>query len=74
MPLGIHSESEYVCFLVAPASNEHSLQALSDVRIIIAKLYTTLNVDQHQIGEDARLQEQLEQLKSEMEPYETVKY
>ena len=62
----------YCTISVSPYSNEHSLESLSELKTNISKLYSSLNIDQHQVMEETKLQEQLESLKVELEPYERV--
>ncbi|CAI8033645.1 Calcium uniporter protein, mitochondrial [Geodia barretti] len=46
-------------------------KSLSDVRNVIHKLYTSLNVDRHQLSKERELRGQLEALASELAPLET---
>jgi hypothetical protein len=46
-------------------------KSLSDVRNVIHKLYTSLNVDRHQLSKERDLRGQLEALASELAPLET---
>lgn len=46
-------------------------RALSDVKNMIHKLYTSLNVDKHQLSKERELRKQLEEIQSELAPLET---
>lgn len=56
--------------LVAPLDGEKSL---SDVRNLIHKLYTSLNVDRHQVSKEQELKSQLDQLNAELRPMEETR-
>ena len=45
-------------------------QGLDDVKNMIHKLYTSLNIDQHQLGKKRELEGQVEELKADLEPLE----
>ncbi|XP_002738070.1 calcium uniporter protein, mitochondrial-like [Saccoglossus kowalevskii] len=48
-------------------------EKLSDVKVLIQKLYTTLNVEQHQLMHEKDLLKKLERLKAELQPLEQIK-
>ena len=45
-------------------------QGLDDVKNMIHKLYTSMNIDQHQLGKKRELEGQVEELKADLEPLE----
>lgn len=51
-------------------SSIDGVQGLSDVKTMVHKLYTSLNVDQHQLNKKRELEGQIEDLKSDLAPLE----
>ena len=58
-------------FSIGLVSSEHATD-VSDVKNTIAQLYSTLNVEQHQIERERALLAQLEELKMQIQPLEEV--
>ncbi len=48
------------------------MEKLSDVRILIAQLYESLNVKEYHVHKEQELLHKLEQLQSSLEPLEEV--
>ena len=47
---------------------------LGDVRQLVNKLYSALNIDQHQVVKEREILEQIEDIKSQLGPLEKVSY
>lgn len=47
---------------------------ISRVKNSIAQLYSVMNIEYHQIEQERKLIEKIEQLRSELEPFEKVRY
>ena len=52
-------------------SSEHSSD-IEDIKTAVARLYAALHVDEHQVMQEQELQQKLEELRQEMEPFEKV--
>lgn len=61
----------YICFFAGLGTSEH-VTDMSDVKNLISKLYTTLNIEQHQLEKERELKAKLEQLQIELQPLEEV--
>jgi len=55
------------------ALSSERLKDASDVKTIVAQLYSTMNVEQHQLEQEKKLLSKLEELKLELAPYEKIK-
>ena len=61
-------------YLVSVALSSERLKDASDVKTIVAQLYSTMNVEQHQLEQEKKLLSKLEELKLELAPYEKVSF
>lgn len=59
-------------WLFAEATTSEDLKELSDAKNLIAHLYSSMNVEQHQIEQEKELLKKLEHLKMELAPMEEV--
>ncbi|KAH9498400.1 hypothetical protein Btru_008182 [Bulinus truncatus] len=55
--------------VICPLSSEDA-QTLTDVKLLISKLYTTMNVESYQLEREKELRKRLEDLKTEIAPLE----
>ncbi|XP_064630687.1 calcium uniporter protein, mitochondrial-like [Lineus longissimus] len=53
--------------------SHEKLHELSDVKTLIGQLYSTLNVETHQLQREKEIKSRLENLKSEIQPLEDIK-
>lgn len=58
--------------MFAEATTSEDLKELSDAKNLIAHLYSSMNVEQHQIEQEKELLKKLEHLKMELAPMEEV--
>ncbi|KAK2180795.1 hypothetical protein NP493_426g05053 [Ridgeia piscesae] len=56
----------------ARVSSEHSSD-MEDIKTAVARLYAALHVDEHQVMQEQELQQKLEELRQEMEPFEKIR-
>lgn len=64
------NDSNDILFLEPPTSED--IQELSNAKNLIAHLFSTMNVEQHQIEQEKELLQKLEHLKTELAPMEEV--
>lgn len=64
------NDSNDILFVDPPTSED--IQELSNAKNLIAHLYSTMNVEQHQIEQEKELLQKLEHLKTELAPMEEV--
>ncbi|XP_051945415.1 calcium uniporter protein, mitochondrial [Xyrauchen texanus] len=64
-------------YLVQPPRRDllphEEAERLNDVKLLVQQLYTTLRIDEHQLGKERELIGQLEDLNSQLRPLEKVK-
>ncbi|XP_043535066.1 calcium uniporter protein, mitochondrial isoform X3 [Chiloscyllium plagiosum] len=60
--------------IYTPESLSHEDAAtMNDVKILVQQLFTTLNIEQHQLHKERELQKRVEELHAQIEPLEKIK-
>ena len=67
------SRSNHPVFIAGKVRlSSEQLSEIEDIKNAVARLYSALQVDEHHVMQERELQEKLEQLHQEIEPFEQV--
>jgi len=61
-----------VCVRLAELLAHEEAERLNDVKFLVQQLYTTLRIEEHQLGKERELTGRLEELNTELRPLEKV--